>query len=301
VLIPSNRIAPVAANAFATLNALAPRRIRAGVGTGFTGRLTMGLGPYPLRNLEQYVRVMQALLRGETVTASLEGMDRKVRFLHPEAGLINIGDPIPVSISAFGPKGRQLTARLGADWINVSADVTQAVMGAQQMNDAWRAAGHDPTQKRRILFLWGSVLADAERSDSPRVIAESGPFAVQVLHAMIEAQDRRVAAGVGSDDEQVQLPFAAQTKAYRKIYESYEPADARYLTLHRGHLLFIRPEEQHFVTAKLIESTTTTGTVAELRERIRALAAAGYDEIVAGITPGHESMIEDWKRVFDGV
>src|SRR4051812_431174 len=34
VLIPSNRIAPVAANAFATLNALAPGRIHAGVGTG---------------------------------------------------------------------------------------------------------------------------------------------------------------------------------------------------------------------------------------------------------------------------
>jgi 5,10-methylenetetrahydromethanopterin reductase len=224
-----------------------------------------------------------------------------VRFLHPEAGLINIADPIPVSISAFGPKGRELTARLGADWINVNPDVTQAVASTQPMNDAWRAAGHDPARKRRILFLWGSVLAEGERADSPRVVAESGPFAVQVLHAMIEARERHVAAGVGSDDEQAQLPFAAQTKAYRKIYESYEPADARYLTLHRGHLLFIRPEEKHFATAELIVSTTTTGTVAELRERIRALAAAGYDEIVAGITPGHESMIEDWKRVFDDV
>jgi 5,10-methylenetetrahydromethanopterin reductase len=37
VLIPSNRIAPVAANAFASLNKLAPGRIDFGVGTGFTG------------------------------------------------------------------------------------------------------------------------------------------------------------------------------------------------------------------------------------------------------------------------
>jgi len=44
VLIPTNRIAPVAANAFASLNALAPGRIDFGVGTGFTGRRTMGLG-----------------------------------------------------------------------------------------------------------------------------------------------------------------------------------------------------------------------------------------------------------------
>src|ERR1700743_1185563 len=44
VLIPSNRIAPVAANAFASLNKLAPGRIDFGVGTGFTGRRAMGIG-----------------------------------------------------------------------------------------------------------------------------------------------------------------------------------------------------------------------------------------------------------------
>src|SRR6202047_1786071 len=48
VLIPSNRIAPVAANAFASLNKLAPGRIDFGVGTGFTGRRAMGLGAVKL-------------------------------------------------------------------------------------------------------------------------------------------------------------------------------------------------------------------------------------------------------------
>ena len=36
VLIPSNRIAPVAASALASLNALAPGRIDFGISTGFT-------------------------------------------------------------------------------------------------------------------------------------------------------------------------------------------------------------------------------------------------------------------------
>src|SRR6185437_10213863 len=48
VLIPSSRIAPVAANGRAALNALAPGRILAGFGTGYTGRCSMGLGPYKL-------------------------------------------------------------------------------------------------------------------------------------------------------------------------------------------------------------------------------------------------------------
>ena len=38
VLVPSNRIAAVTANAFATLNGMAPGRIDFGIGTGFTAR-----------------------------------------------------------------------------------------------------------------------------------------------------------------------------------------------------------------------------------------------------------------------
>src|SRR5437899_7117919 len=67
VLVPSNRIAPVAANALATLNKLAPGRIVFGVSTGFTARNTMGLGPMKLTELREYVRVVRALLGGDTV------------------------------------------------------------------------------------------------------------------------------------------------------------------------------------------------------------------------------------------
>jgi 5,10-methylenetetrahydromethanopterin reductase len=66
VLIPSNRIAPVTANAFASLNKLAPGRIDFGVGTGFTGRRAMGLGAVKLAHLEEHVRVVMALVaRGD--------------------------------------------------------------------------------------------------------------------------------------------------------------------------------------------------------------------------------------------
>src|SRR3954470_5931411 len=94
VLIPSNRIAAVAANAFASLNKLAPGRIDFGVGTGFTGRRAMGLGAVKLADMEECVRVVTALLRGETVEAEIEGQQRLVRLLNPELGLINTDDPI---------------------------------------------------------------------------------------------------------------------------------------------------------------------------------------------------------------
>src|SRR5499433_2299646 len=95
VLVPSNRIAAVTANAFATLNGVAPGRIDFGIGTGFTARRAMGLGADKLAEMEEYSRVVYALRRGETVDTPIEGKRRKIRCLNPEIGLINIRDPIP--------------------------------------------------------------------------------------------------------------------------------------------------------------------------------------------------------------
>src|SRR5262249_56041499 len=55
VLVPSNRIAPVTANALATLNRLAPGRIDFGIGTGFTARRAMGFGAIKIRDMETYI------------------------------------------------------------------------------------------------------------------------------------------------------------------------------------------------------------------------------------------------------
>src|SRR5260370_39818068 len=111
VLLPSNRIAPVAANAFASLNKLAPGRIDFGVGTGFTGRRAMGVGAVKLADMEDYVRTVMALLREETVEAEIEGKRRLIRLLNPELGLINTKDPIGLYVAAAGPHARPLTAR----------------------------------------------------------------------------------------------------------------------------------------------------------------------------------------------
>ena len=117
VLIPSNRIPAVSANAFATLNKLAPGRIDFGVGTGFTGRRAMGVGAMKLSAMEAYIRTVYGLLAGEKVETEFEGKPARIRFLNPEAGCINIDDPVRLTISAFGPLGRRLTAEMQADWM----------------------------------------------------------------------------------------------------------------------------------------------------------------------------------------
>ncbi|MGD0949798.1 MAG: LLM class flavin-dependent oxidoreductase [Candidatus Binatia bacterium] len=291
VLIPTNRIAPVAANALASLNKLAPGRIIFGVGTGFTGRLTMGLGPMKLAELAEYVRVVRKLLTGERVEWQCEGKPRKIQFLNPEAGLINIQDPIPVHLSAMGPKARKLAAEIAEGWINFIFAPPLAVVDVEAMLAEWRAAGRDAAGCYTTGFTLGCVLSDGEPYDSLRAKAQAGPLAAVMLHALLE---REMPGGLGPEIDPL-------LDKYRTVYETYEPADARYLTLHRGHLLFLRPEEQPLITAELIRDFTLTGTRAALADRIRALRDAGYRQLAVQLVPGHEDALEDWVRVFEKV
>ena len=171
VLIPSNRIAPVAANAFASLNKLAPGRIVFGISTGFTGRRTMGLGAVKLADMEEYIRVVQALWRGETVEMELEGKRRPIRLLNPELGLINLHDPIPLFIAASGPRARKLTAKLGAGWIDNVADVERGTATLEQMRAAWQEAGHARDELQAVAWIGGAVLEEGEPVDGPRGMA----------------------------------------------------------------------------------------------------------------------------------
>ncbi len=158
VLIPSNRIAAVAANAFASLNKLAPGRIDFGVGTGFTGRRAMGLGAVRLADMAEYVRVVMALLREETVEAEIDGKTRLIRLLNPELGLINTRDPIPLWIAASGPRARTLTAKLGAGWINTTGDVVGGLAALADMQGRWQAAGRAAEPLDAVVLTGGAIL-----------------------------------------------------------------------------------------------------------------------------------------------
>ena len=295
VLIPSNRIAPVAASALASLNALAPGRIDFGISTGFTARRTMGLGPVKLDEMREYIGIVQRLLAGETLEWTFEGQRRKIRFLSPEIGVVNMTDPVPLHLSALGPRGRKLTAELGAGWIYASGHMGSAKSAAADMLGAWRTAGIDPATRVATAFTGGCVLREGETFDSPRARAHAGPHATIALHNLVEVEQ------FGNMGRSIPPALAPLLDRYRKIYQAYEPADARYLSNHRGHLMFLRPEEQEVCTADLIRTLTFTATRAELRERIRELGAAGYNHFSIHIRHGHPEMLEEWADVFQGV
>jgi len=295
VLIPSNRIAPVAASALASLNALAPGRIDFGISTGFTARRTMGLGPVTLADMKEYVRIVESLIAGDTLEWTFEGKRRKIRFLNPELGVFNVTEPIPLHISALGPRGRRLTAELGASWLYATGNMGHARAAIADMHAAWRVAGIAPETRVATVFTGGAVLADGEPFDSPRAKAQAGPHATIALHNLVELDQ------FGDMGRAIPPELAPVLERYRAIYTKYDPPDARYLSNHRGHLMFLRPEEHEVCTPGLIRAVTFTAPKSELQDRLRELRTMGYTHFSIHIRHGHPEMLEEWADVFEGV
>ena len=292
VLIPSNRIAPVTANAFASLNQLAPGRIDFGVGTGFTGRRTMGLGAIKLSEMEEYVRVVMALLRAETVDFTIEGKRNKIAFLNPELHLINLADPVGLHLSAYGPRARALTAKLKAGWINFVGEVQGGIAAMNAMRDSWSKAGHAAANLSAVAFALGCVLEPGEPLDSPRAIAQAGPRAAVLLH---RAADEAM-TGLPNTSP-IPASVAEAVAGYVELAKTFQPADAPWLQNHRGHLMAVKDVERPFVTAEMIRQTTFTGTEADITNRIAMLRDAGYTQFTIQLIPNHEHALLDWARI----
>ncbi len=73
------------------------------------------------------------------------------------------------------------------------------------------------------------------------------------------------------------------------------------MDLHTGHLMWVRPEEERFLSGDLIRLTTFTGMREELVDRVRTLRDAGYQQLAVQLVPGHEDAMEDWMEVFSRV
>jgi 5,10-methylenetetrahydromethanopterin reductase len=242
--------------------------------------------------MDEYIRVVMALLEGETPDFEIEGARHKITFLNPELKLINLRDEIKLHVSAYGPRGRALTARLGAGWLNFVGDVDGGVAAMKAMQQSWDKGGNDMSDLTAVAFALGCVLQPGEPADSDRVMAQAGPRAAVLLH---RAADEAL-SGLPNTSP-IPPHLAEPVAAYVELAKSFKPEDARYLNNHRGHLMKVKDIERPFVTAAMIRQTTFTATETELRDRIAALRDGGYTQFTIQLTPGNEAAIEDWAKL----
>ena len=179
-----------------------------------------------------------------------------------------------------------------ADWLTFVGSVEGGAADIAKMQAAWSKAGHEAGDMKAVAFALGCVLADGEAFDSPRAMAQAGPRGAVLLH---RAADEAL-AGLPNTSP-VPDAVATEVAGYVALAREFEPADARYLENHRGHLMFLREAEKPFVTGELIRRTSFTGTEAAIGDKIAALRDAGYTQFTIQLVPGHEVAIEDWARI----
>jgi alkanesulfonate monooxygenase SsuD/methylene tetrahydromethanopterin reductase-like flavin-dependent oxidoreductase (luciferase family) len=290
VAIPSNRIEPVTAHSIATINLLAPGRTILGIGTGFTGRNTMGLPPVPLGQVRSYIKMVRSLLRGEEVMYRDGKHERAIRFLHPHHGYINLEDQIPVYLAADGPKALELVGELADGWVTVLSGPERFREKFESVKKGAQRAGRSVENLPNAVLTSGCILRDGESATSPRVIERMGPFAIVFLHALWEQS--AVAAALPA-------PLMKLWERYRDEYVARmkTPPGKRYLEVHEGHLIYLKPGEERYVDETLVRSMTLTGRGDEIIARLKALEAAGVKQVAIQVVwPHGREMIEDFSR-----
>jgi 5,10-methylenetetrahydromethanopterin reductase len=132
----------VTASAIATMAELAPGRVFAGIGTGDSALINIGLRPIKLAALGSFLRCIRALMRGETV-----------EYQGSEFRLTWSGIDVPIYVSAHGPKTLEFSGENGDGVIygdGVGPEIVAAALAAVR-----RGADKAARRADEIDVWWG--------------------------------------------------------------------------------------------------------------------------------------------------
>ena len=305
VAIPSNRIVPVTAAAAATINKLAPGRVIVGIGTGYTGRNTMGLPALKMKEFTTYVSQLKDLLAGNDVLFKEGDRDRWIRLIHSKENsgrddFFNIEDPIPVMVAANGPKGQELVGEISDGWIttgrslNVPEGIPTIMESAKRSGNSFDRFGGTDTKPYVTVLTSSCVLREGETVSSERVIRNIGPTLVPGVHAMWESS-----FGPGSNLGMSNSDIAENYNKYITEYGDKKtpstPSDRRYLDVHEGHYAYLKEGEEKFVSNDLI-ARTLTGTGKEINEKLDHLESIGVNNVALSVVDSRsaQELIKDF-------
>ncbi|MCP4003245.1 MAG: LLM class flavin-dependent oxidoreductase [bacterium] len=289
VAVSGTRPAAVTAASIATINVLAPGRTFLGVGAGNTAMRIMGQPPHRIAEFDRYLETLSPLLRGEEAHLQVGEVERPIRHIMRDAGFVNFEAPIPLYVSAFGPRSLGLAGHHGDGAILAMPPHPSAMefywqhieAGAKQSGRSLDREEYATTALTTIV-----VLDEGEPVDSERVRNECGAFAMATLHYAYD-QWRQ---------------FGQQPPPYlSEVWEDYcamldkVPAERLHQRIHSGHNCWVIPEEERFVTPTLMQASCVIGTADEIVERLRAFERAGLDQVM--ILPSLEPRYEVIERV----
>ena len=289
VAITGTRPAPVNAAGIATINALAPGRTFFGVGAGNTAMRVMGLPPHRIKQFEQYLQTLAPLLKGEESELHVGDKSLPIKHIMPDKGFVNFKDPIPLYISGFGPKSLGFAGIFG-DGAVLGVNTPETVSGMWHLiQEGAKEINRDlkPKENYYTTALTSMVvLEEGEAVDSDRVKSECGAMAMAAVHYNYD-QYRNFG-------HQPPNAFTEIWEDYTSLLESF-PEERRHQRIHEGHNCWVIPEEEKFLTPKVLTASNMIGTKEQLLERLHQLSESGLDQVM--ILPNFDTRYEVIERV----
>lgn len=240
VLIPHLRHPMVTAASIATLVSIAGQsRVVVGIGSGFTGCVSMGQRPLKWSYVANYTRVLRTLLRGDEV----EWEGGIIKMLHWEGFGAKRPINVPFVFAAGGPKG-----------VAAAKEHAQGVMGAFAA-----IPGFDWS----VVLVMGTVLDNGEAPGSARALAAAGHGGAVMFHYALEHD---------------MLHIIASGEQWKAQYNAL-PQNTRHLAMHDGHLVGINQRDKPYVTGELLAQHGIALDRAAWRNKLAELEANGATEI----------------------
>lgn len=269
---PVSRIAPVTANAFASINMLAPGRLVIAIGSGNTARRTLGMPAAKIAEVTEHVRVFRDLCRGDTTDYTEGDRHRKIRFLNPGEDFYNLDDPIQVLVAASGPKLLRIAGEIGDGVMlfgPVSPSLIEFVM--QYVREGAESVGRNPDDLYVTCMTAFHLTELGQDLESPEVKRAVGPFVASSVN---------IFALSNKDPEALPEQYRDEIGGFKDIYKvPDEPIETRHLKMYQDYLHGFREEHVALVTENLIRATTLTGTAEEIAAAIEAMREAGVNQV----------------------
>ncbi len=240
----------VIASAMATLDELAPGRIRLGIGVGDSGPLNLGVPRTSLRELETAVTSIRDLVEGREV----DGATRKLSL-----GYVRTPHRVPIYIAGSAERTQRLAGRVadGALISGMPDELTSAIdfVHAGEKESGRRAGSTS-------ILLWTTVAIGDDREAARAAVRAS------VARRALNSFGRLARQGrLDSDD-------AAALERLQAAHDS-------------GHLW--EPDYADLVPERWIDLFSIAGTPDEVRGRLQHAIEVGADEIsmiLMGQRPG---------------
>jgi 5,10-methylenetetrahydromethanopterin reductase len=240
----------VIASAMATLDELAPGRIRLGIGVGDSGPLNLGVPRTSVRDLEAAVTAIRRMLQGEETP----GQSRPLRLSFVQQ---REASPVPIYVAATGPRTLRMAGHV-ADAALISGMPDELPNSIAVIRAGEQEAGR-PAGSTRILF-WTTACVDEDRQAARSAVRGS------VARRAMNTFSRQLRDGLLGDED-------------RETLERLQTAHQQ------GHLWDTGYSD--LVPERWIDRFSVAGTPEEVGARLERTLSDGADEISMILMSAH--------------